>query len=199
LEKVTGSTVQRPICSESAQILRFIILAGLWLAGLPAAAQDTHNPESPHMQQLHGTAPDFMLRDASGNELHLADLRGHPVILHFWATWCAPCREELPEFDMIAREMSHSGITLVAVSIDDIADAASVQQYARDLDVRFAIYLANAGDIAESYWSWGVPVTYFIDPKGRLIARFLGPQNWASASMQTLIARFVGSAPLEGT
>ena len=146
------------------------------------------------MQRLDEAAPDFLLRDASGNELRLTALRGRPVILHFWATWCEPCREELPALEAIARHMADSGVILVAVAIDEEADTARIRRYAQDLGVTFPVYLAREGTISERYWSWGVPVTYLIDPAGRLVARSLGPRDWTSASMQTLITQFVAPA-----
>jgi thiol-disulfide isomerase/thioredoxin len=146
------------------------------------------------MQRLDEAAPDFLLRDASGNELRLTALRGRPVILHFWATWCEPCREELPALEAIARHMADSGVVLVAVAIDEEADTARIRRYAQDLGVTFSVYLAREGTISERYWSWGVPVTYLIDPAGRLVARSLGPRDWTSASMQTLITQFVAPA-----
>ena len=145
------------------------------------------------MQRLDEVAPDFLLRDA-GNELRLTALRGRPVILHFWATWCEPCREELPALEAIARHLADSGIVLVAVAIDDEADDARIRRYAKDLGVTFPVYLARECDISDRYWSWGVPVTYLIDPAGRLVARLLGPRDWTSASMQTLIDQFVSPA-----
>jgi thiol-disulfide isomerase/thioredoxin len=162
---------------------------------LPAPALDDASLESQHMQRLDEAAPDFLLRDASGRDLRLTALRGHPVILHFWATWCEPCHEELPALEAMARHLADSGVILVAVAIDEEADAARVRRHAQDLGVTFPVYLAREGTISERYWSWGIPVTYLIDPQGQLVARSLGPRNWASVSMQALIAQFVAPVP----
>ena len=164
----------------------------LWLAVPPATAQDDVILESSHLQRLAGAAPDFLLRDASGKEMRLSDLSGHPVILHFWATWCEPCREELPALEALARHLADSGIVLIAVAIDGEVDAASIRGYAQDLGLTFTVYIARECDISARYWSWGVPVTYLIDPAGLLVARALGPQDWDSASMHALINRFAG-------
>ncbi len=147
------------------------------------------------MQRLDEAAPDFTLRNASGKDLHLADLRGHPVILHFWAMWCEPCRDELPALEAVARGRADTGVELVAVAIDDAVDVARIRQYAQDLGLTIAVYLAREGNISERYWSWGIPVTYLIDPAGLLVARALGPRDWDSASMHTLITQFVASLP----
>ena len=142
------------------------------------------------MQKLDEAAPDFMLRDASGGSLHLSDLRGRTVILHFWATWCKPCRMELPALEAMVHQLTDSAVMLIAVAIDVDMDSARVRRYAHDLGVNFPVYLAADGTISERYWSWGVPVTYLIDPEGRLVARTLGPREWASAPMLNLITQF---------
>jgi thiol-disulfide isomerase/thioredoxin len=194
LARITNSSLPRPICSETTGVARCLLLAVLWLVALPAPALDEATLGSLHMQRLDEAAPDFQLRDASGDELRLTALRGRPVILHFWATWCEPCREELPALETIARRLADSGAILVAVAIDDEADAARIRRYAQDLGVTFPVYLAREGDISERFWSWGVPVTYLIDPAGRLVARSLGPRDWTSAAMQAVIEQFVGPA-----
>jgi len=166
----------------------------LLLAAGPAPALDEESLETVHMQRLDEAAPDFMLREASGEALRLADLRGHPLILHFWAMWCEPCRAELPALEALARDLADSGVVLLAVSIDEEADAARIRRYAQDLGMTFGVYIAREGDISERYWSWGVPATYLIDPSGLLVARALGPRDWTSAAMQSLLERFARSA-----
>ena len=161
---------------------------------LPATGQNPGNFESQHLQRLDEAAPDFLLRDPSGSVLHLGELRGHAVILHFWATWCEPCRAELPTLEALVRQVSDSGVILVAVAIDTEADAARIRRFVHDLGVGFPVYLARDGAISDRYWSWGVPVTYLIDPGGRLVARALGPRDWATASMHTLISQVAAPA-----
>jgi thiol-disulfide isomerase/thioredoxin len=189
LEKIIGLSLRRLTCFETGRIACFALLAAVWLIVLPASGQDASNFESQQLQRLDEAAPDFLLRDPSGSVLSLGDLQGHPVILHFWATWCEPCREELPTLEALMRQMTDSGVILVAVAIDTEADAARVRRYAHDLGVSFTVYLAREGTISDRYWSWGVPVTYLIDPEGRLVARSLGPRNWATASMRALITQ----------
>ena len=91
-------------------------------------------------------------------------------------------------------QITDSNVILVVVAIDTEADAAYVRRYVHDLGVGLSVYLARAGTISDRYWSWGVPVTYLIDPEGRLVARALGPRNWASASMHSLITQFAAPA-----
>ena len=191
MARTTDFSLQRPTCSKTARLARFASVALLWLVTLPALGLNADALESRHMQQLDETAPDFLLRDGAGRRFHLTDLRGHAVILHFWATWCKPCRKELPTLQAMATQLADSDAILIAVAIDANSDAASVRRYALDLGVTFPVYLAREGTISDRYWSWGVPVTYLIAPEGRLIARSLGPRDWASASMRALITQFV--------
>ena len=180
---------QQPVSSTG--ISRVALVTALWLLMSPVLGAQVASLESQHMQRLDEAAPDFLLRDASGKTLQLADLRGHGVILHFWATWCEPCREELPTLEAMVRQLADSGVILVAVAVDEESDTARVRRYAHELGVSFPVYLAGAGTISDRYWSWGVPATYLIDLQGRLVARSLGPRNWASPSMHALITQLV--------
>ena len=194
LGKITDLLLRRPICSETVRIAGLALLASLLMVALPASGQNPDNIDSGHLQTLDEAAPDFLLRDASGSVLRLGDLRGHPVILHFWATWCTPCREELPALEALMQQISGSNVILVVVAIDTEADAADVRHYLHDLGVGLPVYLARSGTISERYWSWGVPVTYLINSEGYLVARALGPRNWASDPMRTLITQFAAPA-----
>jgi peroxiredoxin len=197
LEKIIGLSHRRLTCFETGRIACFALLAAVWLIVLPTSGQGANNFESQHLQRLDEAAPDFLLRDPSGSVLSLSELRGHPVILHFWATWCEPCRVELTSLEALTHYMTDSGVSLVAVAIDTEADAARVRRYAHDLGVSFPVYLAQEGTISNRYWSWGVPVTYLIDQEGRLVARALGPRNWTSASMHALITQVASQTTLK--
>jgi len=190
LARITNSLPRRPTFFERAPRARFLLSAILWLASGSASALDAERLDTLHMQRLDEAAPDFALRDTSGGILHLTDLRGHPLILHFWATWCEPCRAELTALDTLVRDRAADGTVLVMVSIDEEADTDSIRRYAQSLGVRFDVYLARDGDISGRYWAWGVPVTYLIDRQGLLVARALGPRNWDSPDMRSLIGEF---------
>lgn len=141
------------------------------------------------IQKLDGAAPAFSVRDESGGDLALGDLRGRPVILHFWATWCASCRSELPRLDAFAARVENADVAVLMIAIDRDTDIAAIRAYARELGIAAPVYGAVDGDVTERYWSWGVPVTYLIDRDGRLAGRALGALDWNAGATRAAIER----------
>jgi peroxiredoxin len=145
-------------------------------------------------ESLSQRAPRFAVTDVDGATFSLADQIGHPVVLHFWATWCKPCRSELPALAAAYRKLADSDVRFVAISIDRKVSVEAIRTLARQYDLPFTVALASSGNVSERYWSWGIPVTYFIDRDGRLRERFRGSRDWRSAGAQQLLADFADSA-----
>jgi thiol-disulfide isomerase/thioredoxin len=169
---------------------RFLLCAVLCLPAWTLAAPDAAELASQQLQALDEPAPDFLLRDASGAPLQLSSLRGHVVLVHFWATWCKPCRHELPALDALVSRLNSADLVFLLISIDTDAEPAQVRQLAHELAPDVPFYLAREGGVSDRYWSWGIPATYLIDRDGRLVARALGPRDWNSPGMRTLLAGF---------
>jgi thiol-disulfide isomerase/thioredoxin len=169
------------------RVTRFLLIAVFWLPVVAQAAPYDDVFAAQNLQRLDETAPDFLLRDASGGQLRLSELRGRPVILHFWATWCGPCRHELPALDALARTLADRDVAFLAVAIDSDTEAARIRRYAQDLGVTCPVYLASEGAVTDRYWSWGIPVTYLIDRDGQLVGRALGERDWTSVAMQAVL------------
>jgi cytochrome c-type biogenesis protein len=132
--------------------------------------------------------PAVKVRDLNGNLLSISSLRGHPVIVNFWATWCDPCRAELPVLSEAARSHSDQGVTLVAIDYRESPQA--VKQFWSDLGLAGVPYLDPAGDAAGRFGvglhTGGLPVTVFIDRKGVIRSFVLGQVDAARA--ETLMA-----------
>lgn len=169
---------------------RILLGCALWLQALPGLALNDASLASQRLQRLDEPAPDFVLYHPEEAELKLAELRGRPVIIHFWATWCTSCRKELPVIQALAKCLAGTDVEFLAVAIDDDATTADVDRYAASLGLTLPVYLANAGSISDRYWSWGIPVTYLIDRNGAIAGRALGPRDWTSAGMVALIEQF---------
>ncbi len=141
------------------------------------------------IQELSGNkeAPDFSLLDSDGRKISLKDFKGKVVILHLWATWCKPCKEEFPLFEKMYQRVKDKDVIFIPVSIDTRATQVEVDAVAKKLGATFPVFLARSGSITDKYWTWGVPVTYFVDKKGQIAGRVLGPRDWASDSANNLI------------
>lgn len=109
-------------------------------------------------------APDFRLVGLDGNPIQLSELRGHPVWLTFWATWCPPCRAENPDIQAVYTDKKANGLVVVAVNIGE--EPGTVRGYAERTGLSFSIVLDAATEVASMYRSAGIPTHFFIDADG---------------------------------
>ena len=129
--------------------------------------------------------PDFTLPDSAGKIRSLKDFRGKLVFLNFWATWCVPCREEMPAIERLYQEFKDRGLVVLAVNMKDIKkDALS---FMKELKLTFPVLFDPDGEVGVLYGAWGLPATYLIGPKGTGLARAWGPAKWDGPGAKMLI------------
>lgn len=122
--------------------------------------------------------PQLAFEDEKGRKLTLADFRDKVVLLNVWATWCVPCREEMPALDRLQQQMSGRDFQVLALSIDS-GGAPAVRRFYDETGVRsLAIYVDPAMQATASLKIVGVPTTLLVDRKGREIGRHIGPAQW---------------------
>ena len=124
-------------------------------------------------------APDLILRNLGGNIEGLSGFKDKVIILNFWATWCAPCLEEMPAFEKIYRRYRSQGLTVIAVSLDK-GDTSKVEKFVDEHNLTFPVLLDLDGIAEKIYPSFTIPFTYVIDKKGIIVARVDGAKNWSS-------------------
>ena len=139
-----------------------------------------------------GEAPAFEL-SAPGGEVHrLADLRGEVVLLNFWATWCGPCREELPLLETLHQQLGGEGLEVIGVNVDQ-GDALRVQRFAEQQGLSFSVLHDPEQQVASHYAVLGYPTTVVIDREGRIVLSLLGAWDWghmdAMAWLRELLAQ----------
>jgi thiol-disulfide isomerase/thioredoxin len=131
--------------------------------------------------------PALAFQDATGRERSLADWRGKVVLLNLWATWCVPCRKEMPALDRLQAEMGSDRFEVVAVSVD----RSGVQGARKFLDEtkvgRLALYADPSARLAATLRAIGLPATLLIDAEGREVGRLLGPAEWDGEDAKRLI------------
>jgi len=119
-------------------------------------------------------APDVVLPTLAGDSLRLSDLRGQIVLVNFWATWCAPCIQEIPELIALHNELNPHGLTVVGITIDDEGPEL-VAPFVKHFGITYPIPLDADGAVAETFGgTWALPTTYVIDPEGRITQRVIG-------------------------
>ena len=131
-------------------------LQALLLAAMATAAGAAIAPQSP--------APDFTLRALAGPNLKLAEQRGRVVLVNFWATWCGPCREELPQLAKLHDKYRASGLVLLGVNVDD--DPRKAAELAAKLGLRFPVLLDTDKQVSRRYDMSAMPATFLIDRDG---------------------------------
>lgn len=144
-----------------------------------------------------GQAPDFNLREAKGGISSLSAYRGNFVLLNFWATWCGPCREEMPSMETLSRNFGGQGWVVVAVNQRE--SAPLVNRFMKFHGLNFPAPLDTDGRVAQSYRVSGIPATYLIDPNGQPIGMKSGAKDWASAEVVSALRKLIGETASDAT
>ncbi len=124
-------------------------------------------------------APDFSYPGLDGKMVSLSDYRGKVVFLNIWATWCPPCREEMPSMEKLYRELRGEGFEILAVSIDALG-AKAVAPFMKEYRLSFPALLDPKGTIQQLYGTTGIPESFIIDKKGIIAEKIIGARNWAT-------------------
>lgn len=133
-----------------------------------------------NFEKLEGNAPDFKLTTTQNDTISLESFKGKFLLIHFWATWCKPCRKEMPEFEKLNKDFEETDAEILGVSIDSSNDSLKAIEFANKF--LFTNTLAISGSISENYWSWGIPTTILISKEGELLGRIRGAVNWEKFS-----------------
>lgn len=167
---------------KSIRVLVAGLLAGLSIiASAPRAlASAPDNPQEQLLHELPDTpqAPDFNLADMDGARHRLSDYRGKVVIINFWATWCPPCREEMPSMQRAWGQLEREGVVMLAVNVGE--DEDTIFTFTANYPVDFPLLLDSDSAVIQSWPVRGLPTTFVIDTKGAIVYRAIGGRAWDS-------------------
>ena len=142
--------------------------AGVFIGAVVMGAVSLPSPFADQAADSTQTAPDFRLDTLDGDSFHLDAHRGEVVVLNFWATWCPPCRREIPDFVALQRELGDEGLQFVGVALERSAGPDEVRAFADRMDINYPIGLGD-GSIAQKYGGVrGLPMTFIIGPDGTI-------------------------------
>lgn len=141
--------------------------------------------------EVGSRAPDFTAADlATGDTVTLASYRGQVVLLNVWATWCEPCRVEMPSMERLHQELGPQGLKIVAISIDE-AGPDVVREFQRELGLTFQILHDRSRAIERIYQTTGVPESFVLNREGRIMKKVIGAVDWDSPVNKDLVRRLL--------
>lgn len=170
----------------------FLIFAGLGGAYF-------YRSQSNLSQGVLRSAPQWTLKDSAGRSHQLQDLRGKAVVIHFWASWCPPCLDEIPNWIEFARrfknDLKNESVAFVAISLDsNWKDALKVLADAQ-VPTNMISVLDESSKIPEDYGTFQFPETYLLNTQHEIVTKWVGPQNWKSPSIDAQIDAAIHVAP----
>jgi thiol-disulfide isomerase/thioredoxin len=164
---ITLGLISYSFFTNRANAGRFVLLEGTGIF-----AENPRELKSEVAAELGYLAPDFALRDLSGKTVRLSDFRGQPLLLNFWATWCPPCRKEMPELEKFHQEY---GEQIVLLGVNWGEEASSIQEFLDGFAIKYPNLLDERGTAFVQYRLTGIPTSFFIDGQGFIRGVWLGP------------------------
>jgi len=132
--------------------------------------------ERPQLIKDPPLAPSFTLKDMDGKTHKLEDYRGQVVVLNFWATWCPPCREEMPSMERAWQQLQKENIAMLAVNVGE--DADTIFTFTADYPVSFPLPMDRNSSVINEWPVRGLPTTFVLDKQGRIVYRVIGGREW---------------------
>lgn len=187
-----------------AAILLVLALAPATIAAVTAGAGAAKTPEqAPYVaggemqnftvHEAPRAVADIRFKDAAGGDLSLADFKGRVVLLNLWATWCAPCRREMPDIDALQAKYGGPDFVVVALS-QDRKGVEAVRAFYREIGVEnLEIFIDQKARSARTLRAPGLPTTLLLSKAGEELGRLIGPANWNSADARRLIEHYLGN------
>ncbi len=140
---------------------------------------------------LNQLAPDFTLADMQGNQVTLSQFRGKVVLLNFWATWCPPCREEMPSMEQLHQRYKDQGLVMLAVNVEEDGYQA-VSRFLEGKNYTFPILLDRENNVQNAYKVFRFPETFVIDKNGIIVEKLIGGRDWMSGKAYALVNFLMG-------
>ena len=168
----------------------FLMTALVGIGG--AAPPDILPVAGPNGVKLGEPAPNFQLRDLNGRLVTLSDLRGKVVLLNFWATWCGPCRVEMPAMEQLYHTFVRKDFEILAVSID-AQGVAVTRPFQQEYHLTFPILHDPDYRVGLMYGARSIPMTFLVDRQGVVRHQIFGARDWGASEAQQLVQRLINS------
>ena len=157
-------------------LIAFALLLGAFVAtACSNSNQEVDAVNSPPAAKGGRLAPNFLLSDLDGNEIDLSNLRGKTVIVNFWATWCPPCREEMPDIESLYQQYKNQGVEVIGIGM--MENENRVREFVQKGNYSWTFTIDTKGDVARNYRVVAIPTSFFIDSQGIIRSIHRGPMN----------------------
>ncbi len=163
----------------------------IWVSAVPAEATTGGLIPSPREGFL---APDFTLESLSGDQISLSDMRGKVVVLNLWASWCPPCRAEMPALQRVYQENQERGLEVLAVNMTAQDSLADVEAFVQEFNLTFPVLLDTGGEVGNAYLMRALPTTFFIDREG-VIQRVIVGGPMSEITLQSTVEQLLEEVP----
>jgi peroxiredoxin len=130
--------------------------------------------------------PDFSLTDLNGKGVEIKEFKGKVIFLNFWATWCGPCKEEMPSLEILHRQFKEKSFVLLTISVD-YEGTKPIQEFINKNQYTFPVLLDPKGETLDLFEVKGIPTTFLIDKKGKMLGKAIGPRDWKSIEVVSLL------------
>lgn len=182
------------LSSSTGLLKRFLLLAVIFIVTVPiiqaqTSIEDLLREEGFSIASDLRTATNITLQRLDSEQTSLSSYMGNVVFLNFWATWCGPCRNEMPSMEKLHNAMSSDKFEILAVDLSETPD--QVAEFAEELGLTFPILLDESGMYGRIYDVRSIPTTYLIDKEGRLLARYIGTRDWNTESFIALLRKLI--------
>ena len=147
--------------------------------------------QQPKVAKVGEPAPDFTLVDITGKTWTLSELKGQVVFVNFWATWCPPCREEMPSMQNLYSMLPKDKFKMLAILNND--DPKMADFFAKKFNITIPILDDQKNNVGPQYGLTGVPETFIIDKEGVLREKFIGPAKWDSPGVVQMLMRYINT------
>ena len=176
---------------------QWLVVLGIVFALTAGALAATHFLKDELTSVSIGSdAPQFTAAtlDATPKTKTLVDYHGDVVLLNIWATWCKPCRTEMPSIQAVHAQLVGKGLKVVAISIDDAGKQQTIRDFAKEFGLTFEILHDSTGVIQSIYRTTGVPETFIIARDGSIRKKIIGPEDWNSTGNKILFEQLLAEA-----
>lgn len=171
--------------------LAVVLVSAMFFAFGVAGCENMAGWQKVQKIEIGKPAPDFAVQDIAGRTWKLSSFRGKVVFVNFWATWCQPCRDEMPSVAALNKDMAGQPFQMLTIVYND--DLQLAESFARKHGATFPVLAKYAPEVIEAYMVTGVPETFLIDANGILRHKFIGPFNWDSPEMKNMVLGLINN------